>query len=225
MQTRPTIEEMIDGATPLVGRLSAQNRTRLSFLVDLFLEDATFEGADGFQLTPHILVSIATQACFLLVRRREDRFGRRIKILVHEDMIDRQRHLMGRFSPSGLIELNWMDVKRGGFLPNDGCNVVMHEFAHKLDSKNWNVDGVPLLHSPVCHGNWRRIMGEEYERFKAQVDNGEFTPLNPYAATHPAEFFACATEALFEQPKMLREHYPRVFDRLVHFYGDADLET
>ncbi len=225
MQTRPSIEELIDGATPLVARLSASNRQRLSDLVDRFLEDARFEGADGFQLTPRILVSIATQACFLLLRRREDRFGRRIKILVHEEMIDFERHIMGRFSANGLIELNWADVRRGGFLPNDGCNVVMHEFAHKLDSRNWSVDGVPQLHSPVCHGNWRRIMGAEYKLFKAQVENGEITPLNPYAATHPAEFFACATEALFEQPKMLRENYPQVFDRLVHFYGDAGLET
>lgn len=225
MESRRLIEDLIDSATPLVARLSPARRERLTYLVDLFLEDARFEGADGFELTPRILVTIATQACFLLIRRREDRFGQKIIIRVHEDMIDRQRHLMGRFSPNGLIELNWMDVKRGGFLPKDGCNVVMHEFAHKLDSKNWNVDGVPQLHSPVCHGNWRRIMGEEYTAFKAQVDNGHFTPLNPYAATHPAEFFACATEALFEQPDMLREHYPRVFDRLVHFYGDEEFET
>ena len=214
------VEALIDAATPLVLRLPQQERRRLSYLVDLFLENAEFEGADFFNVTPRIAVTIATHACFLLLRRRVDRFGGRLHIVIHGGGIVDKPDTMGTYSRTGRIDLNWDDVLRGGFIDNDGCNVVMHEFAHRLDGPLF-LDGMPSLHSLNCHLTWKRVISEEYEAFCADVEQGEPTPLNPYAATHIAEFFACATEALFEQPDMLRSNYPRLFERLVHFYGDG----
>lgn len=215
------VESLIDQSTPLVRRLPPHHRVRLSYLVDLFLQDVEFEGGDSFKVTPRMAVTIATHACLMLVRRRTDRFGGRIRIVVHERGIHGDRETMGLYHRSGEIHLSWDDVIRGGFISDDGSNVVIHEFAHRLDGPLF-LDGMPSLGSILDHIDWNTVMNEEFRAFREALERGELTPLDPYAATNPAEFFACTTEALFEQPDMLREHYPRVFERLVRFYGDGE---
>ena len=95
----------------------------------------------------------------------------------------------------------------------------MHEFAHRLDGENFFMEGRPKLHTGACHHRWKRVMETAFEQFRADVASGMLTPLNPYAATNMAEFFACTTEAYFETPEMLSTHYPDVYERLLHFYG------
>jgi MtfA peptidase len=221
MQGSTQLERLIDSASPLVAKLSPDRRNRLATLVSQFISDVEFRGAHGFELTPQVLVTIATHACLLLLNRRQDRYGIGLRIVVHDRAIPDAPELMGRYSRWGKMDLNWNDILRGGIISVDGCNVVMHEFAHRLDSANIFMDGAPALHSASCHATWRRVMDEELTLFREGLADGVLTPLNSYAATNHAEFFACTTEAYFEQPDMLKAHFPRVYERLAHFYEDG----
>lgn len=218
-----TLEEfhaLIDAASPIIPRLRPQQRQRLTGLIERFLDEVVFTGADGFAVTPKVELTIAAQASLLLVNRSVDSFGVALQIVVHEGPVEGMEQVMGMWSGRGRIDLSWPHVLRGGFIGDDGCNVVMHEFAHVLDGGR-HCDGVPAMGAPHSDVIFREIMDEELQRFRAMLEGGAMPPLNSYAATDMAEFFACVTEALFEQPQMLREHFPRVYDQLVRFYGDG----
>jgi Mlc titration factor MtfA (ptsG expression regulator) len=102
--------------------------------------------------------------------------------------------------------------------PPEGVNVVIHEFAHKLDMENGAVDGLPRLPADMTRHDWVTAFEPAYQDFCRRVDAGEDTELDPYAAEHPAEFFAVASEAFFETPHLLDEEYPAVYEQLRRYY-------
>ena len=97
-------------------------------------------------------------------------------------------------------------------------NVVIHEFAHKLDMLNGPPDGLPPLHEGMRRQDWAGAFEPAYEDFCARVDDGEETAIDPYAAEHPAEFFAVTSEVFFETPDILQAEYPAVYAQLRLFY-------
>jgi Mlc titration factor MtfA (ptsG expression regulator) len=66
--------------------------------------------------------------------------------------------------------------------------------------------------------DWQQTMQAAYDDFAARVDAGEDTAIDPYAAEHPAEFFAVVSEVFFAAPVMLREEYPKVYEQLARLY-------
>jgi Mlc titration factor MtfA (ptsG expression regulator) len=105
-----------------------------------------------------------------------------------------------------------------------GVNVVIHEFAHKLDMENGEADGMPRLPTDMSRDAWVAAFKPAYEDFCARVDADEDTELDPYAAEHPAEFFAVMSEAFFETPQVLKDEYPAVYEQLQRFYGQNPLQ-
>jgi Mlc titration factor MtfA (ptsG expression regulator) len=95
---------------------------------------------------------------------------------------------------------------------------VIHEFAHKLDMKSGDADGVPPMHSDMSRQAWIAVMSRCFNDFQQRVDGGEDTPLDPYGAEWPAEFFAVASEAFFENPDLLESEYPEVYAQFRLFY-------
>ena len=217
----PEIAALIPYVTPIVERLDPPQRERLERLVRQFIQDTPMEHADGIDVSLQMQVTIAVQACMLLVNRRVDDFGKEVRIIIHERPIDVGRLASGVYHSSGTIELMWDKVLSGGFNPSDGCNVVMHEFAHRLDARHMLIDGAPPMPSIVCQARWALTMGDEFQAFKAAVERGEQMVVDHYAATDPAEFFAVMTEALFERPRLLQQHFPVVYKWMTHFYGDG----
>ncbi len=110
--------------------------------------------------------------------------------------------------------LSWFDQSEEA----DGMNVVIHEFAHKLDMLNGPPDGLPPLHEGMRRQDWIDAFEPAYEDFCARVDDGEVTAIDPYAAEHPAEFFAVTSEVFFETPELLRAEYPAVYTQMRLFY-------
>lgn len=106
-----------------------------------------------------------------------------------------------------------------------GVNVVIHEFAHKLDMENGAIDGFPRLPSDMSRQEWSAAFEPAYEDFCDRVDAGEDTELDPYGAEHPAEFFAVMSEAFFETPELLRDEYPAVYEQLRRFYRQDPTAT
>ena len=99
----------------------------------------------------------------------------------------------------GPVVLSWQDLRRQSRNPNDGKNVILHEFAHKLDMTGGVIDGTPPLPSRAHAETWKRVMTAEFEQLQRAAQHGAFTLIDHYGATNPAEFFAVITECFFER--------------------------
>ena len=97
-------------------------------------------------------------------------------------------------------------------------NLVIHEFAHKLDMLNGDANGCPPLHAGMSVARWRAALTAAYDDFCARQDREEETEIDPYAAESPAEFFAVASEVFFADPLLLKDDYPDVYAQFAAFY-------
>jgi MtfA peptidase len=200
-------------------------------LVALFLEEKSFEGCGGLELTDDIRLTIAATACLLLVGLEVgEPFPGLDAIRVYPSAVripraDRVGHVvvdgpvahLGLSSRHGFVVLSWDAARAGAADPKDGHNVVLHEFAHQLDTQDGAADGAPYLPRDL-YGPWAEVLGAAYERLSADVSAARRPAIDPYGATSPAEFFAVATEAFFERPRQLRRDEPALFEVLWSYY-------
>ena len=220
-------------------RLSGSDRTELLGHIQVFLGEKRFEGCGGFVITDEVRVTIATQACLLLLHRSTDYFPGLLTILVYpltymtEEKRQVGEHLWEEGTVSrlgetgrrmGSLVLSWGAVKHGAADPYDGKNVVLHEFAHQLDFENEAADGVPGLSTPEQQIAWAEVMRSEYASLRAADESGIPTLLDTYGATNPAEFFAVSVEAFFEQPRALRAHHPKLYAELRTYFQQDPME-
>jgi Mlc titration factor MtfA (ptsG expression regulator) len=134
---------------------------------------------------------------------------------------------LGEAWHQGPVILSWTDAKHNALHGADGPtahNVVLHEFAHKLDMLDGAVNGTPLLDSTKQVQDWKSVMTSEYIELGRAAALGVPTVLNTYGATNPGEFFAVATEAFFERPQDLRAHHTRLYDTLKGYYKQDPAE-
>jgi hypothetical protein len=131
---------------------------------------------------------------------------------------------LGESHQRGIVVVSWDDVRRGAADPNDGRNVVFHEFAHQLDQADGAADGAPELDRPSMYGPWAATLGAEFEGLVEDAERRRKTVLDKYGASHPAEFFAVATEAFFEKPRQLKAKHPELYEQLAAFYRQDPIE-
>lgn len=218
---------------PFLDVLTVDEQKRLKILTEAFLAEKEFSSAGGLQLTDEICVAIAAQGClpilelglaayrdwvgivvypdeFIVPRRFEDDMG-----VVHEyDDV-----LSGEAWQGGPLIISWHDVQMAG----DGYNVVIHEFAHKLDMRNGEADGLPALHGDLTRSQWEAVFFAAYDDFCRRIDEGEAPPIDPYASESPAEFFAVISECFFEMPDVVAEEYPALYDLFSRYYRQDPL--
>ena len=236
LRSRPFPEEwraIIAGNLPFFSRLTAADQEELLGHVQVFLAEKRFEGCDGLKLTDEIRLTIATQACLLLLHRKTDYYPRLLTILVYpagfvverdepvDDVIweEGREGRLGETAPQmRSLVLAWDAARYGALDPSDGKNVILHEFAHQLDFEDFVADGVPALGSRNDKRSWAEVMAMEFAALRAADDTGIPTLLDSYGASNPAEFFAVATEAFFERPLALRQRRPQLFAELQRFY-------
>jgi MtfA peptidase len=214
-------------------RLSASDQMELLGHTQVFLAEKRFEGCDGLEITNEVRVTIAAQACLLLLHRKTDYFPRLLTILVYPStyLAEDRRHVhghvwqegkMARLGETGrwldAIVLAWDAVKSGAADPSDGKNVVLHEFAHQLDYENYAEDGAPALATRDQRLSWQEVMRAEFASLRAADETGIPTLLDTYGATNPAEFFAVSTEAFFERPRALRARHPKLYAELRSYF-------
>jgi len=186
--------------------------------------------AGGADVDDATQLAIALQACLLTLNLPEDSYRGWNEIILYPDEFLRDREemdeagvvhrsrdiLAGESWHGGPLVLSIADVAASG--QADGFNVVLHEFAHKLDMKSGDANGLPPMHEGMSRQRWSGVMNWAFDDFQRRVDRGEDTPLDPYGAELPTEFFAVASEAFFETPGLLRSEYPDVFAQLKLFY-------
>jgi Mlc titration factor MtfA (ptsG expression regulator) len=218
---------------PVFRRLPVADQVELLRHVQVFLAEKRFEGCGGLELTDEIRLTIAAQACLLLLHRETDYFPQLSSILVYPStyVANDERHLEGPIWEEGdeyrlghaarqlgVIVLAWDAANWGAANPSDGQNVVLHEFAHQLDFEDYSTDGAPALATRAEYLEWARVMSSEFNALRAAEEAGTPTVLDPYGATNPAEFFAVATEAFFERPSLLRARHPELYAELGKFF-------
>lgn len=243
-------------ALPFVQRYDADDLHALRELATLFIANKEYSTAHDLELTDDMVVSVAVQACvpilklgiewyrgwrgivlypgeFLIRKTVEDEIG-----IVHGV----EEEASGEAWENGPVILSWQDVSLLGAgidsareLPVDTYNVVIHEFAHKLDMLNGEPDGVPpfsrVLHPGIDAEQWAETFLGEYDTFAdaceavadADWDHPHRLPprlhvIDPYGCEAPSEFFAVASEAFFVDPRALREHWPTTYAMLSQFY-------
>ncbi len=223
---------------PIYDRLSELDKAELRGLIQVFLAEKDFEGCAGLVITDEIKVTIAAQACLLLLRRETDVYPKLITILVypsayvsnvpqhgpHGIVTEGPQGRLGEAWTSGVVVLSWDDVKLGAADVRDGHNVVFHEFAHQLDQEDGSSDGAPILPRRNLYSAWARVLGAEYDELRKVAEAGKKSVLDTYGATEPAEFFAVATEAFFEKPAQLKKKHPDLYEELKIYYNQ-DPET
>jgi len=223
--------DVVDENVPLARSLSSEERERLLRLVHLFLSDKHFEGCGGLTVTEEMKVTIAAGACLLLLHLEGPCYPRLRTVLVYPhgfvpkfadaprtgDLPPAAGPLIGESWRDGVVVISWDDAVRSAHDAFDGSNVVLHEFAHQLDSEDGYGDGEPVLPRSAVR-TWGRVLSDEYERLRADVAAERDSVLDGYGATNKAEFFAVATETFFEQPVQLERDHPELYLQLKQFY-------
>jgi len=207
-------------------------QAKLKGLVQVFIAEKDFIGCDGVAVDDEMRVTIAAQACLLLLNRPGAPFPKLRQILIYPGAFlverlrlepsgvlqDQRSALSGESWAQGQVVLSWADTVEGASAPADGRNVVLHEFAHQLDQEKGFANGAPHLGSREAYRRWSQVMAGEFARLQAEAFHQAPTLLNFYGASDPAEFFAVATEAFFEQPRELALERPALYAELANYY-------
>ncbi|MHC4758446.1 MAG: M90 family metallopeptidase [Planctomycetota bacterium] len=230
-KSRPMSEEwkgILEKNMPLYNRFGEGLKRELEGLVNVFVSEKRFEGRLGQEITDEVKVTIAGQACVLLLNRKTRIFPRLRTIYVYpstytakvgdsDGVVGREGRL-GEAWQNGPVVLAWDSVRGGASNIHDGRNVVFHEFSHKLDQEDGSADGAPILESRGCYATWAKVLSGEYEVLQRKAKKFRRSVLRKYGAKNPAEFFAVATEAFLEKPRQMKKKHPELYDELKKYY-------
>lgn len=212
--------------------MPAPLREQLQGLVKRFLHEKTFVGCAGLEVTEEMRVTIAAQACLLLLNRTTEVYPGLHAVLVYPGaflvprkevdaggvVTETRQDLLGESWGDGRVILSWDHVQRAGHQPEGAQNVVLHEFAHQLDSESGSTNGAPILGSVESYKRWSEILSRDFELLRRDTYWGYRDVLDPYGASNPAEFFAVATESFFEQPHALAARHPELYAEFRRYF-------
>jgi MtfA peptidase len=228
----PAWAAILRRTVPSFGRLPPEDQAELLGHVQVFLDEKTFEGCGGLEITDEIRITIAAQACLLLLHRETDYYPELETILVYPSAyVDRRPRTapggivveggqarLGESWDRGSVVLAWDSVLAGAADVRDGHNVVLHELAHQLDQEDGDADGAPELPRAGMYTAWARVLAADFEALVRASEAGHRTVMDEYGATSPAEFFAVATETFFERPRALAARHPALYEQLKLYY-------
>jgi hypothetical protein len=217
---------------PYFKKMPSHLQLQLKRHIQVFLSEKKFIGFNGIQISDEIRVTIAAQACLLLLNRKTDYYPKLTTILVYPRAFVKKHQvtnpdgvqftqnsaLAGESWGYGNIVLSWQDTLDGAYLPDDGHNVVIHEFAHQLDQENGSANGAPILGKHLNYDSWADVFSTQFKTLQRQAQTGGDSIFDYYGATNPAEFFAVASEVFFEKSQQLRHEHPKLYEQLSQYY-------
>lgn len=213
-------------------RMPQSLQQQLHQLVQQFLHQKKFIGCEGLAIDDEMRVTIAGQACMLLLNRPSRVYPGLDTVLVYPGaflaprnqvdaagvVTETRQDLLGESWGDGRVVLSWDHVRRGAHDWTDGQNVVLHEFAHQLDSESGSNNGAPYLGSRESYRSWSKVLSRDYANLRVDAIYQQQSVLDYYGATSPAEFFAVATETFFEKPHQMAERHPDLFAEFGTYY-------
>jgi Mlc titration factor MtfA (ptsG expression regulator) len=224
---------------PLLSRYDAADQERLRRLANAFVRTKAIEGASGLVLDDRHRALIAIQAGLPILNLGLECYRSFYSVIVYpggflatHEYVDEagvvhvgERELSGESWEQGPVILSWEDTEQGAQGLDVEGNVVIHEFAHKLDMLNGEVNGMPPLPAEMDRREWTRSFTAAYEDFCERADSGLPLPMDEYAASDPGEFFAVASETFFVDPQALSADYPHVYRLLAQYYRQDPLDA
>ena len=220
---------MLQRNVPLAARLPAPLRQRLQQLIQVFVAEKPFIGCNGQRIGDEQRVTIAAQACLLLLGQPgDDCYPRLRQVLIYPEpfvvprrqwlpggvVSEQPQALAGESWAQGQVILAWSEVLAGAADPGDGRNVVLHEFAHQIDQDGGEADGRPWRQDAGARERWAAVIDAGLQRLRETPSEA----LDDYAGTDPVEFFAVATESFFERPQALADEAPALYAELQRLY-------
>lgn len=230
-QWRLTMQEMVVHYS----YLDSVEQQKLEQLVQIFIAEKNFEGCGGLELNDEIKVVVASQACLLVLGLPPFQYLQLDSVLIYPttitippsrrsvfdetpSIVPDQQAVLGLASMRGPVILVWDAVERGARHPEQGHNVVYHEFAHILDMRDGSADGTPELNNRQLYRKWVEICSREFSRLKKRAEKDKKTILDSYGAVHEAEFFAVATELFFDRPLRMQRELEDLYMVLSAYY-------
>jgi Mlc titration factor MtfA (ptsG expression regulator) len=225
----PAFRRILRQRVPAAARLPADLQQRLKQRILVFLAEKPFIGCAGQTITDEVRITIAAQACLLLLGQTGGApYPRLRQVLVYPGAFavqaaqaaeggvvqEHRQALSGQSWAHGQVVLGWAEVLAGAADPGDGQNVVVHEFAHQIDQDKGVADGRPWQPGRARRRRWAAVMDDAYGRLRDQPS----ALIGAYAAAAPAEFFAVVSELFFEQPQALAAAEPAVYRELALLY-------
>lgn len=228
----PAWREVLRQRMPGFRALPADLQLQLKKHAQVLLAEVPFIGCNGLVVTTEMRVLVAAQAALLLLNRRGASFRNLRQVLLYPQpfiveravpnglglMDDSRRVLSGESWQQGQVILSWPDVLAGAAVPDDGHNVVIHEFAHQLDQETGQANGAPFVAGRAARQRWAATMKAEFDALQQRVAQGREGLIDAYGATDPAEFFAVTSELFFERPQALAAAHPQLFRELAGCY-------
>lgn len=237
----PAWESVLERNVAHYRRLDDGQRKHLRELVQVFVAEKHWEGCGGLILSDEMRVTIAAQACLMVLALPHDLYRGVESILLYPSTVvtpERQlgvfetpqapmpgaTPILGQAQLRGPVILVWDSVLQTARHPEGGHNVVYHEFAHKLDLLDGQADGTPPLAGPEQYRRWVEVCSREFLRLRALTNAGKRTFLDSYGAVNEAEFFAVVTEQFFDQPVAMKKHHLELYEILRDFYRQDPAE-
>jgi len=217
---------------PEFSHLTVKEQAKLRDDLRIFMAEKFWEGCNGLTVTDEMRVTIAATACLLTLHLSDGFLDHVHTILIYPgDYVVQDRSVgpdgVVREGPSarhgeawlrGPVVLSWTNTQESGQNERDGSNLVLHEFAHQIDMRDGEADGIPPL-EPKTRERWQHVLQQEQSRLNHALRSGRPTVLDPYAATNAQEFFAVATECFFERPGALRRAHGELYELMRDFFG------
>lgn len=223
---------IIQKRMPFFRKMPADLQLQLKDHIQVFLSEKQFVGCNGVQITDEVRVTIAAQACLLLLNRKTNYYPKLTTILVYPSafiktqqsagaggvQFTERKALAGESWDIGKVVLSWDDAVEGAEVPDDGRNVVIHEFAHQLDQENGPANGAPILGKAQNYQEWSTEFSKEFQQLQQRAEHNVPSIFDYYGATNPAEFFAVASEVFFEKAQLFYQLYPKLYRQLALYY-------
>ncbi len=219
-------------------RFASGELARLREISSLFLHAKAINGARGQALDDYQRAVIAAYASLLVLELDLSWYDGWVEVIVYpESFVTRHEyvdeHGVVHEEPSvrdgeswdrGPVILSWHDLRPDLRQPGDSYNLAVHEFSHKLDQLSGVANGQPPLHKGMDPATWSKVFQQAYDRLNRELDEGREPLIDPYAAEHPAEFFAVCSEYFFEAPQDLVDFDPPLYQQLSLFYRQDPLQ-
>ncbi len=215
---------------PLIQKLPEKYHGPLEGKMCLFLDQVEFYGCNGLEVSEEMQLSIAAQACLLVVNS-DTWYNNLSTILIYPSAFKSKQQRRNGFVVTekdiirigeswarGPVILSWAHSQQGALNDHDGHNVVLHEFAHQIDDLSGHTDGVPILSEGQTFAEWERVFLTAYDAHVRDVEQGCRTVIDPYGAEGHEEFFAVSVEVFFERPAALKDDVPEVYAQLAKLF-------
>ena len=225
-------EIIIQQNLPIYRHMPEKLRKSLQGHIKVILAEKQFVGCGGLEITEEMKLIIAAVASLLLLNERGEYYPKLCSILVYPGayvapqskrinnyVVQESKEVrLGESWSRDRIVLSWAQIKYDTQNWQDGHNVILHEFAHQLDSEKGTANGVPILPHKSDYVTWAKVFTREYQQLINQVRRGKRTVMDAYGTMNPAEFFAVATETFFEKPKLMVQRHPALYHQLKQYY-------